>query len=70
MQSISLVIVRIKYFNGWKILRMMFEMHCILIVMPNIRQCTLVIVLPFSLINSSLIKIIEHYHVRLIKQDY
>lgn len=47
-----------------KYLGMMFEMHCILIVNAQY-TCTLVIVLPFSLINSSLIKIIEHYHVRL-----
>ena len=52
INAISLLIVRIKYFNGWKTLRIMFEMHCILIVNAQ-HTCTLIL-LPFSLINSSL----------------
>lgn len=83
INAISLLIVRIKYFNGWKTLRIMFEMHCILIVNAQ-HTCTLVILLPFSLINSSLknkkIKIINSslikkkqlntYHVCITKQHY
>lgn len=52
INAISLLIVRIKYFNGWKTLRIMLEMHCILIV--NAQHTRTLILLPFSLINSSL----------------